>query len=131
MPSFEDYAALVGSVCISAKLSNPFAPIADWPMGGDESGRALEMAVCKLAADLIKDGELTTDEILEALREAETLGDVISWDCRDEKKALGHKLKKLRTFIFTDTRGRRFEFGRRAVASGSRYPIHFLAAAAE
>ncbi len=126
LSSFEAYAALVGSVCVAAGLANPFARIVDWPMGGDEAGRALETALCKLAGPLVQGEELTTDEILDALREAGTLDDVLPFECRDERKALGHKLRKLRGRVFTDTRGRRFEFGRRAAASGSRYVVHFL-----
>lgn len=124
-PSFEDYAALVGSALVCAGIANPFTA-RECRSGGDDAGRAIETAVCRLAGAMQNDDELTTDEILDRLREDGTLDVVLPFDCRDERKALGHKLKKLRGREFTDTRGRRFEFGQRTAAAGSRYPIHFL-----
>ena len=124
-PSFEDYAALVGSVLVNAGIANPFT-VRECRSGGDESTRALLAAVCKLAGNAAQGEAFTPDEILTALRESETLDDVLPFDCRDERKALGHKLKKLRGRVFTDTRNRRFEFGKRDGASGSRYTVHFL-----
>lgn len=128
-PSFEDYAALVGSVLVAAGIANPFTP-RECVAGGDEAGRALQSAVCRLASTADQGEAFSPDEILTALRESETLDDVLPFDCRDERKALGHKLRKLRGREFTDTRGRRFEFGKRDAASGSRYVVHFLAEAA-
>jgi len=128
MASFEAYAALVGGVCVAAGVGNPFAPIVDWPMGGDEAGRALESGICKIVGMLSTDGELTTGDILARLSEDGTLDVVLPYQCKDEKKALGHKLAKLRLRVFGDTSGRRFEFGRRDVSSGSHYTVRFLKA---
>lgn len=127
-PSFEDYAGLVGSVIVAAQIANPFTP-RECIAGGDEASRSLKSVVCRLAGNCAQGEDLTPDDILTALREAETLDDVLPFDCRDERKALGHKLKKLRGRVFTDTRGRRFEFGKRDASSGSRYVVHFLDAA--
>jgi len=131
LSSFEAYAALVGSVCVAARLTNPFAPIVDWPMGGDEAGRTLETALCRMAATLDPGDELTPAEILANLSESNALDVVLPFDCKDERKALGHKLRKLRGRVFTDAKGRRFEFGRREGAAGAFYAVHFLAPASE
>jgi hypothetical protein len=125
MPSFEDYAALVGSVCVAACLANPFAPF-EWPMGGDEAGRALEDVLCALAAKSAHGQEWTSGDILQALSDAETLDLVLPHECRDERKALGKKLAKLRGMVLTTADGRRFEFGRRDAGSSARYPVRFL-----
>jgi RNA-binding protein YhbY len=98
-------------------------------MGGDEAGRALEDVLCKLAADATHGDEWTTSDILQALSGAETLDLVLPYECRDEKKALGKKLAKLRGMELIDTRGRRFEFGRRDAGVSARYPVRFLDAA--
>ncbi len=125
LPSFEAYAELVGSVCVAARFANPFARIVDWPMGGDESGRALEDMLCKLAGGLEPGEALTSDEILTALREDGTLDAVLPFECRDEAKALGHKLAKVRGRVLTDSRGRRFEFGRGRDGNRKRYLVDF------
>lgn len=123
--SFEAYAEIVGSVIVAAGLTNPFAR-RECTLGGDEAGRALEMALCRMAADLNDGNELTPAEILEKLGELNALDVVLPFDCRDERKALGHKLRKLRGRMFTDTDGRRFEFGRREGSAGAFYGVHFL-----
>ena len=126
-PSFEAYASIVGSVVVAAGLANPFASF-DWPMGGDEAGRALQTAICRLAGALPSSGELTTDEVLDRLREDKTHDVVLPFakNADGERKSLGHKLTRLRGRVFTDTRGRRFEFGKRGASAGSRYVIAFL-----
>ena len=125
--SFEHYAFLVGSVIVAAGIANPFARF-DWPLGGDEAGRALENAVCRAAADADEGDELTADEILERLRTDGTLEVVIPSAKNDmgQKQSLGHKLARLRGREFTDTRGRRFEFGHREAGPGARYVLRFL-----
>lgn len=128
LSSFEAYAALVGSVCVAADLTNPFV-IVDWPLGGDEAGRALETVLCQLAATLTQGEYLTPDDILEKLREEETLDDVFPFKVDSESKSLGWKLKRLRGRFFTDTSGRRFVFGHGKGSKSSRYVVHFRDAA--
>ncbi len=129
-PSFEGYASIVGSVLVCAGLANPFGARA-CRSGGDEAGRALETAICRLAGGAEKDEVFESQEILARLSEDGTLEVVIPFECRDERKALGHKLKKLRGRRFTDTQGRQFLFGKREEAGGSRYTVSFLGRAAE
>ena len=124
-PSFEAYAEIIGSVIVCAGLANPFAS-RECSIGGDESGRALETALCRMAAALDDGEELTPAEILAHLTEANALDVVLPYDCKDERKALGHKLRKLRGREFIDEHGRRFEFGRREGSAGAHYRIHFL-----
>ena len=123
--SFEAYAEIVGSVIVSAGLANPFAR-RECTIGGDEAGRALETALCRMAATLDHGDELTPAEILANLSESNALDVVLPFDCKDERKALGHKLRKLRGRVFTDAKGRRFEFGRREGSAGAFYGVHFL-----
>ena len=90
------------------------------------NGAGKTTALRCMAGALEGAGEVTTDEILDRLREDGTLDVVLPFACRDERKSLGHKLRRLRGRNFTDTRGRRFEFGRRNSAAGSRYVVRFL-----
>ncbi len=112
---------------VAAGIANPFAPF-EWPMGGDEAGRALEAAICHVAGEANEGNELTTDNILGRLTEDGTL-DVVVPSAKNElgqKQRLGHKLAHLRGRTFTDTRERRFEFGHKDAAPGARYTLHFL-----
>jgi hypothetical protein len=45
---------------------------------------------------------------------------------KEPKKALGHRLKKLKGRHLLDSQRRSFEFGRREMAAGANYPIRFL-----
>lgn len=128
--SFEAYAGLVGSVLKAAGLVNPFGA-RECQSGGDEAGNALGDCLRSLVGAMDRDGSLSPAEVLEALEGAGTLDTVISWECRDSKKALGHRLKKLRGRIFQDSRGREFEFGHRGSNTGAQYPIRFVFAKAD
>ena len=126
-PTFEHYAALTGSALVCAGTANPHGP-RECQSGGDDAGRALETAVCRCAGAVDKGSELTTDDILDRLREDGTLDVAVPFAKSDlgQRQSLGHKLRKLCGRIFTDARGRRFEFGQRTAAAGSRYTLHFL-----
>lgn len=127
--SFEHYAKLFGSAIVAAGITNPFQKVV-WPMGGDEAGRALEMAICRAAGAAKEGDELTPDDILNRLSEDETRDIVLSGQYKGEngeRKALGHRLARLRGRTFTDTRDRLFEFGHKDGALGARYTLHFLA----
>jgi hypothetical protein len=126
-PSFEAYASLVGSIVATCGLTNPFARRA-CTSGGDEAGRALEKTVAALAGEAVFGDSLTTDQILAALREDDTLDLVAPFAKNDlgQRQAVGHKLRKLKGRTMTCTRGRRFEFGKREDAAGARYTLHFL-----
>ena len=97
-------------------------------MGGDEAGRALQTAICQMAGALDSDGEFTTDEILDRLREDKTHDVVFPFakNPDSERKSLGHRLTRLRGRIFNDSHGRRFEFGKHEASAGSRYVVRFL-----
>lgn len=94
--------------------------------GGDESGAALEMLLVKLATDAPDEGEEFSSS--ELISEAESLGllEAISGYAKDPRKALGHRLKKMRGRVFDDQKGRKFEFGKRDKSFGAVYPITFL-----
>lgn len=124
---FESYASIVGSIVIAAGLANPFAP-RQCTSGGDEAGRALERVIASLAGEAVFGDSANTDQILAGLREDDTLDLVAPFAKNDigQRQAVGHKLRKLRGRTMTDSRGRRFEFGRREDAHGARYTFHFL-----
>jgi hypothetical protein len=126
-PSFESYASLVGSIVVAAGFANPFAP-RQCTSGGDEAGRALERVIASLAGDAVFGDSVNTDQILAALREDDTLDLVAPFAKNDigQRQTVGHKLRKLRGRTLTDSKGRRFEFGRREDAHGARYTFHFL-----
>jgi len=129
--SFEAFKATVGGIVASAGFAHPFAP-RECSMGGDESSRALERTLARLASALPADGaaDWTGEEILEVLR-ADGVLDVVLPFAKDERKSLGHRLAKLRGREFLDDRGRAFEFGRRDTASRAVYPVRILPGAGE
>lgn len=126
-PSFETYASLVGSIVVAGGFANPFGP-RQCTSGGDEAGRALERVIASLAGEAVFGDSATQDQILAALREDDTLDLVAPFAKNDigQRQAVGHKLRKLRGRTMTDSRGRRFEFGRREDAHGARYTFQFL-----
>lgn len=126
-PSFESYASLVGSIVVAGGFANPFGP-RECTSGGDEAGRALERVIAKLAGEAIFGESANADQILAALREDDTLDLVCAGAKNDigQRQTVGHKLRKLRGRTLTDSKGRRFEFGRREDAHGARYTFHFL-----
>jgi len=78
----------------------------------------------------LDDGDdLTPSIILADLSDAGTLDLVIPFDRKDERKALAHKMRKLRRRNFTDTIGRRFKFGHREGSPGAPYGITFFVTA--
>lgn len=126
-PSFESYASLVGSIVIASGLANPFGP-RQCTSGGDEAGRALERVIASLAGEAVFGDSVTPRQILEALRENDTLDLVAPFAKNDmgQRQAVGRKLANLRGRTMTDSRGRRFEFGHREDAHGARYTFHLL-----
>jgi hypothetical protein len=132
MDSFEDYAEIVGSIVVAAGLANPFGPREN-TRGGNDAGRALVNAIRVLAAKCDNGEELTTNEILAQLDNDGTLDVVVPTAKNDlgQRQKLGWKLGPLRGNIYTDARGRKFEFGHRDDSAGSKYTLHFLNNASE
>ena len=124
--SFEHWSRIVGSIVTTVLFSNPFADRQS-EMGGDEAGRATVRVLAILAGEGETDHppEPTPQEVID-VAEREGLLEVIAPDAKEPKKALGHRLRKLRGRQFTDTQGRLFEFGRRDKAAGAVYPIRYL-----
>jgi ribosomal protein L19E len=88
----------------------------------------LERVIASLAGEAVFGDSANTDQILAALREDDTIDLVAPFAKNDigQRQAVGHKLRKLRARTLTDSRGRRFEFGRSEDAHGARYTFHFL-----
>lgn len=126
-PSFERWAGVVGGIIGAADedFADPFGPRTA-VTGGDESTRALERVLAVLVGAMEGNEPAPgTDEIL-AAAEREGLLETITGFVKDPRKALGWRLKRIRGRHFQDTRGRRFEFGKRDLAAGAVYPITFL-----
>ena len=127
LDSFEDWSEIVGGVVVAAGIADPCGPREN-TRGGNDAGRALVAAVCSLAAKCDHGEELTTVEILVQLDNDGTLDVVVPTAKNDlgQRQKLGWKLQPLRGNAYTDTRGRRFEFGHKDDAAGSKYTLHFL-----
>lgn len=124
--SFEEWSGLIGGIVISCDLMNPFAP-RQTDSGGDEAGRALALVIGELVGEAPPETPpvLSTNEILDRA-ESKGLLDVIVGFAKEPKKALGWRLKKLKGRHLLDAQRRAFEFGRRDMAAGAKYPIRFL-----
>lgn len=126
LDSFEDWSEIVGNVVMAADIADPCGRRENM-RGGNDALRALVAAVGILAAKCDNGEELTTGEILAQLENEGTLDVVVPFAKNElgQKQRLGWKLQSLRGNAYTDTRGRRFEFGRRGDAAGSKYTLHF------
>ncbi len=124
--SFEDWSGVIGGMVIACGMSNPFAP-RKAESGGDEAGRALRLVLGNLAgeASIEIPPVLTTGEIL-ARAESDGMLEMIVGFPKSPEKVLGGKLKHLKGRHLIDSQGRMFEFGRREMATGARYPVRFL-----
>jgi hypothetical protein len=124
--SFEDWSGVIGGMVMACGLANPFAPRTA-ESGGDEAGRALRLVLGKMVGDapLEIPPILTTGEILERAEEDGLLEMIVGFP-KDAKKVLGNKLKHLKGRHLIDSQRRTFEFGRREIATGARYPVRFL-----
>ncbi|MGC6464532.1 MAG: hypothetical protein ACON5N_03015, partial [Akkermansiaceae bacterium] len=124
--SASQWASVIGSIVhhLNPKLK-PFAK-RTFSLGGDESGDAMEALICALASDLPTSGdEFTTAELIDKAEELNLL-EAIAGHAKDQRKAIGHRARKLRGRVFIDQAGRRFEFGKRDKSYGAVYPIRFL-----
>ena len=102
----------------------PFAK-RTFSLGGDESGAATESLLCAIASGLPSSGdEFTASQLLERAEELNLL-EVIAGHNKDMRKALGWKMRNLKGRVFTDSKGRRFEFGKRDKSFGASYPFTF------
>ncbi len=120
------WASVIGGIVhhFQPKLK-PFAK-RNFDLGGDESGAALEALLCAIASDVPDTGaEYKNSELIE-LADEKGLLEAIAGHAKDPRKALGHRLKRMRGRQFTDEQGRRFEFGHRSKSFGAVYPIRFL-----
>lgn len=124
--SFEEWSGLIGGMVLACGMANPFAP-RKAESGGDEAGRALRLVLANLVgvALIEEPPNLTTGDILERA-DADGLLEVIVGFPKDAKKVLGNKLKHLKGRHLIDSQRRAFEFGRRELATGARYPVRFL-----
>jgi hypothetical protein len=124
--SFEEWSGLIGGIVVACGMTNPFTP-RKVELGGDEAGRALNLVIGELVGETVTGAppDLTTGDILDRA-EAKGVLDVIVGYAKDPKKALGWRLKKLRGRHLRDSQHRSFEFGRRELAAGAKYPIRFL-----
>lgn len=130
MPSFESFATVSGSIVVHAGFCSPFGPRDVGTDAGDASGRAMEYLLATIAGEIIPaEGDphagctstYTVEDILDRAEKMDK-ADIIT-SAKDKKRSIGQMLRKLKGRAFTDTQGRRFEFGRRKDSAGSKYPF--------
>lgn len=125
--SFEEWSGLIGGIVIACGMSNPFSPrLAE--TGGDERGRAVVRLLAIVAGEYPDASEPmpTTQDLLD-VADREGLTELLNLSEKDRRQSLGRLLRK--SYLgrkFTDTQSRVFEFGRRKMADGARYPITFM-----
>lgn len=126
--SASQWASVIGAIVhhLNPKL-RPFAN-RTYSLGGDESGAALEALICAIASELPASGDdFTPSELIDKAEELNLL-DAIAGHAKDQRKAIGHRVSKLKGREYTDNAGRRFKFGNNNRQSyGACYPIRFLA----
>jgi hypothetical protein len=123
--SFELYSQTVGSIMIEAGLCNPFEK-RECALGGDEEGRALEMLLAELVGALTEPKSFTAAEITEQASQRGYLDSIFPYVVKDTAKALGQRLKKLKGRHLIDSRGRKYEWGKRTVSAGALYEVNFI-----
>ena len=134
MPAFKEarhtsasqWASVVGAIV--NHLNPDLQPFVKrtFSLGGDESTAALEALICSIASDLEPAGdEFTTAELINMAEELNLI-EAIAGHAKDQRKALGHRLKKIRGRTFTDKRKRKFNFGKQDKSYGAVYPFKFL-----
>jgi len=126
-PSFEAFTSLVGSIVSTFKMGTPFAAIT---LAADEEGDAIKDLLAAAAAQVdtgttrhFRNGELRDLADSDGLA---VLDLILPYKTPDPAKALGQRLKKggwIGRDDLRDTRGRRFEFGRRRGNRGAIYPV--------
>lgn len=125
--SFELYSQTVGSIVIEAGFCNPFGK-RECALGGDEEGRALEMLLAELVGGLSEGKSFTAAQITEEATQRGYIDSIFPYAVKDTAKALGQRLKKLRGRHLVDSRGRKYEWGKRTVAAGALYQVNFITA---
>ncbi len=134
MPSFEDFAELVGSILMHCHFSNPFAKRPDTMDGGDPKGAALERLLKNLAAKVQPEfGKphsnvtklFTVPDVVEIATELQVL-DIICPGAKNANQSMGHQLRKYKGREYVDEFGRRFTFGRREDSVSSQYNVVIL-----
>ena len=134
MPAFKEarhtsasqWASVVGAIV--NHLNPGLLPFAKrtFSLGGDESTGALEALICSIASDLESSGgEFTTAQLISAAEERNLI-EAIAGHAKDQNKALGHRLKKIRGRTYTDKRKRKFTFGKQDKSYGAVYPFKFV-----
>lgn len=126
-PTFEDFAATVGSIMVHAGFLNPFTARVTDGEGGDLIGRAVDMLLSYIAGnELVENGvevkskRFSVSEILEI---SDKLGytETITRSASDRNKSMGNRLTKMRGRKLVDDRGRAFRFGHGESAVSSFY----------
>lgn len=131
--SFESFVAIAGNITRHSGFADPFAKRPSDGTSGDTVGKLCEHLICGIAgascpafpadpADCTRTCSL--QELLEAAN-AYGITDSITYG-HDKLKSLGQKLRNFKGRKFTDTRGRRFQFGRRRSVDGTRYDFFFF-----
>lgn len=132
MPSFESFVDVAGNIVVAAGWISPFTARPDEGMGGDKTGRGIEMIIQHMASLVTPQTDdaphkglarpYTQDDALEI---AKLLGitDDVTFGI-DKQKSLGHKLAAKKGMRFIDEYGRRCKFSRRRESDRTKYYLY-------
>jgi hypothetical protein len=126
MSSFDSFKIAL-HITIWAGLMDPFGPRQVNLDTGDAMGEALLEVVTNIATAMTTEltQSFTVEQILEAAR-AQNKADIITNGARDERKSLGHSMRRLKGRVFIDGIGRRFQIGNKRTSASSLYTFTIL-----
>ena len=121
-PTFESFAAIVGSVIVHNGFANPFAPRKYQGAGGDLIGRSIKRLLAHIVSNVMQDRTTETFPIrkIVEISDAIELTQTITAG-KSPLHSMGKRLEHYRGHILTDEQGRPFEFGRREESGQSCY----------
>ena len=133
MPSFEEFAEVVGSITVHSGFISPFTKRSVTSDGGDVRGVSLERLLKRLAELIVPESGkphtgcsrmYSVDDVLEVAKSMGVLEIICSG--KNLNQSMGHQLRKLKGREYVDGKGRRFTFGRKQDAVSSHYNVIIL-----
>ncbi len=127
MPSFENYASIVGSILVHNGFLSPFRQRKYTGAGGDLIGRSVLALLAHIVSDVMQDcttRTFTVSEIVEISNEIH-LTETITGG-KNPNHSMGKRLEKLRGRQLRDKQGRPFQFGKREESGQSAYTFTLL-----
>ena len=124
MPSFENFANVVGSIMLANGFQSPFRERRYSGAGGDLIGRTVNKLLAYIATHKIPEGAISAtfklSEMIEIATANEWLQTIIG-NSKSPSHSVGKHLEKLRAQKLYDENGYPYEFGKREGAGQSSY----------